>query len=72
MKYLYQIPKTKQWTVIATFGEANLIKDLDGRLQVIGGNLQDQQAARTWAMTFLWKEPSGVQTNHAREKARFI
>jgi hypothetical protein len=64
MKYLCQIPKTNQWTVIATFGEANLVKDLDGRVQLVGGSPQDQQSARAWAARFLRKERFTVKAYH--------
>jgi hypothetical protein len=39
--------------VIASFGEARLIKTLDGRLELKGGSREDRQAAQEWISMFL-------------------
>ncbi len=39
-------------TVIAIFGEAKLIKFLDGRYELQGGSKEDRLAAREWISMF--------------------
>ena len=39
--------------VIATFGEAVLVKDGNGRIDIIGGGVEDRSAARQWQDSFL-------------------
>ena len=38
---------------MATFGEANLVRTQQGKLEVRGGTVQDQAAAWDWAEQFL-------------------
>jgi hypothetical protein len=38
---------------IAIFGEAKLVKYLDGKLELKGGSKEDRQAAREWISMFL-------------------
>jgi hypothetical protein len=38
---------------MARFGEARLIKHLDGKLEVIGGSPADHTAAKEWISLFL-------------------
>lgn len=46
------LPQDKGET-IATFGDARLVKYLDGKIQLIGGTLDDRRAAREWCSLFL-------------------
>ena len=39
--------------LIAQFGEARLVKHLDGRVKLIGGTEQDRGEAREWCSMFL-------------------
>lgn len=39
--------------LIATFGDAQLVRDMSGKLELRGGNEQDRQQARLWARMFL-------------------
>ena len=41
--------------VIARFGEARLIRFLDGKTELRGGSQDDQSAAREW-MSMFWRE----------------
>jgi hypothetical protein len=45
--------------VIATGGEAQLIKYLDGKLELKGGSKEDRIAAREWISMFLHFDVSG-------------
>jgi len=38
--------------VIAMFGEARLVKHLDGRLEIVGGSEQDRADAHAWMKQF--------------------
>ncbi len=38
---------------IATFGEARIVKKLNGWIEVRGGSLEDRRAARDWCSLFL-------------------
>lgn len=38
---------------IATFGNARLVKKLDGKYELIGGSRDDRRAAREWCSLFL-------------------
>ena len=38
---------------IATFGDARLVKTLDGKIQLLGGTDADRAAAREWCSLFL-------------------
>ena len=39
--------------LIATFGDAQLVRDTSGRMELKGGSEEDRQQARLWARTFL-------------------
>ena len=41
--------------VIARFGDAQLIRFLDGRMELRGGSSDDRTAAREW-MSMFWQE----------------
>jgi hypothetical protein len=47
------LPPFQEEETIASFGGAQIVKTLDGRLELVGGSPEDQQAARTWARQFL-------------------
>jgi hypothetical protein len=38
---------------IAIFGDARLVKPLNGRLQVVGGSANDHTAAKEWVSLFM-------------------
>lgn len=38
---------------LATFGQARLVKHLDGRIELLGGSTDDRRAAREWCSLFL-------------------
>jgi hypothetical protein len=39
--------------VIATFGGSQLVKHLNGKVELRGGSVEDQRAARDWAEKFV-------------------
>jgi len=39
--------------VIAVFGDAQLVKNVDGRVELRGGSVEDQRAAGAWLRTFM-------------------
>ncbi len=46
-------PAAPEFEHIARFGDAEIVKDLRGRLSIRGGTAEDQAAARAWAALFL-------------------
>lgn len=38
---------------LASFGEARLVKQLDGKIELIGGAREERRAAREWCSLFL-------------------
>jgi hypothetical protein len=54
------MPATQEGETIATFGEARLVRDLGGRIEIVGGTEVDRREAREWASRFLRRlDPSG-------------
>ena len=53
MKLKFFPPFKDEGEVIAAWGEAHLIKCLDGRLVLKGGSKEDRIAAREWISMFL-------------------
>lgn len=45
--------KEDQGELIATFGDARLVKCLDGKIKLLGGSPDDRTAAREWCSLFL-------------------
>jgi hypothetical protein len=54
----YYPPFKDQGEVIASWGEAQLIKYLDGKLVLKGGSKEDRQAAHEW-ISLSWHEAVG-------------
>jgi hypothetical protein len=52
------LPPVHKIETIAIFGEANLVRHLDGRLEIVGGNEDERRQARDWACQFL--RPAGL------------
>jgi len=38
---------------LASFGNARLVKNHDGKIELLGGSLDDRRAAREWCSLFL-------------------
>ena len=55
MKIKFFPPYKDEGEVIAGFGQARLIKYLDGKTELRGGSAQDQAEAREWISLF-WHE----------------
>ena len=51
--------------MLAIFGQARLIRKLDGRLELRGGSEKDRAAAREWMHTFMRRADAGPQTRGA-------
>jgi len=47
------LPPVQEEETIASFGDARIVKTLDGRLELVGGSPEDRQEARAWAGRFL-------------------
>ena len=52
LNYLTSIIRHEGET-IATFGEARLVKQLDGKLELIGGSPENRTEAKEWVSLFL-------------------
>lgn len=46
-------PARAEGETIATFGAARLVKNLDGKFQLIGGTPDDRAAVREWCSHFI-------------------
>jgi hypothetical protein len=46
-------PAAPEFRLIASFGDAQIVKDLSNRLHLRGGSPEDQAGARAWAAQFL-------------------
>ena len=54
MKFEYYVPERRdEGETIAYFGDAKLINQLDGKLELRGGSDEDQVAARKWISRFM-------------------
>jgi hypothetical protein len=54
------LPPAREGETMATFGDARLEHDLDGRLKLVGGTDEDRREAREWASRFSRRlNPSG-------------
>ncbi len=47
------LAKANEGQVIGIFGEARLIRHLDGRLDLVGGSAADREEAKAWTARFL-------------------
>lgn len=43
----------KNWQLVATFGQAQLVRTLEGRWELRGGSPADRGAAREWISLFM-------------------
>jgi hypothetical protein len=51
---------------IAGWGEANLVRFLDGHYELQGGTLEDRQAATKWIKQFMPKVAEELQARRGR------
>ena len=50
---LLEFLRRNEGELIAGFGEARLVKYLDGKIKLLGGSPDDRAAAREWCSLFL-------------------
>jgi hypothetical protein len=55
MKLKFFLPFKDEGELIASWGEARLVKYLDGKVVLMGGSKQDRIEAREW-MSLFWHE----------------
>lgn len=48
--------------LIASFGGAQILKSLSGKLEIRGGTPEERTQAQTWMDTFLTQKPHGSRT----------
>ena len=54
MKFKHHFPELRdEGEVVAYFGDARLIKRLDGNFEMLGGSDGDRAAAREWMSMFM-------------------
>jgi hypothetical protein len=53
MTHFFPELKKAEGEVIASWGEAKLIKTLDGKYELVGGSKEDLKAAREWISIFV-------------------
>jgi hypothetical protein len=49
----FERDRVRQFEVVAVFGDAQLVKRLDGRLEIRDGSENDRRQAREWMEMFL-------------------
>ena len=49
----FKFPTRNEGETIATFGEARLVKQLDGKLELVGGSPENRTEAKEWVSLFL-------------------
>ena len=64
IKSPFEKDHVRQFEVIAIFGQAQLIKRLDGKLEILGGTDEDHCKGREWMETFL--KPKAVVVSGKR------
>lgn len=64
MKLKFFPPFKDEGEVIASWGEARLIKYLDGKLELKGGSKEDRIAAREWISMILNDAVVGESSRH--------
>jgi hypothetical protein len=57
------LPQINSWTVVTTFGSAQLIVDQNGRMELRGGSNLDRVAAREWISLFMHEAVPRVREN---------
>ena len=71
MKFNYSdSQKSQTGEIVATFGEAKLIKGRDGRYQLRGGRPDDCFEAREWASLFLHEAVFAMGDSVAKRDAK--
>jgi hypothetical protein len=65
LKHLWLQQETEQ-QVLAIFGEARLVRTLDGRLELRGGSHRDREEAQEWIERFMRPAASQVDRSHVR------
>jgi hypothetical protein len=56
MRSYYPPPDLNLEQVIATFGQAQLLNNLDGKLRLVGGTPEDRAEAQAWIKLFFPRE----------------
>lgn len=59
IKSPFERDRVRQFEVIAIFGQAQLVKRLDGRLEIPGGADDDRSQGREWMEMFLESKAVG-------------
>ena len=57
----FDLPERERVELIARFGEARLVKLLDGKLEIRGGTEQEKTQAHDWMKQFLTQGPLTVR-----------
>jgi hypothetical protein len=58
MKYTWHAEMARsRRELIASFGEARILRDLDGKIEIRGGTTADQARAHDWMKQFLTQNP---------------
>jgi len=68
MRFSPHQPDPEQGEVIASFGEAKLIKKLDRRFELVGGSRADRVEAEKWISLFMQHEVAHGSTHRAKPK----
>jgi hypothetical protein len=49
----FEKDRVRRFEVVAVFGEAQLVKQLNGKFEILGGNDADRSGAREWLEMFI-------------------
>src|SRR5208283_1128760 len=70
MKTRFFPPFKDEGEVIAFFGQARLVKYLDGKVELLGGSAEDHTEAREWISMFWHEVVGGNQGSRAHHNRR--
>jgi hypothetical protein len=68
LKHLWPQEETEH-QVLAIFGEARLVRTLDGQLELRGGSDQNREDAQRWIERFMRPAASQLNRPHVRVRA---
>ena len=63
---LLEYLRRERGELIVRWGEAALVRHLDGRYELRGGTPEDRQAAREWCSLFCHHAVVGLESSHCR------
>ncbi|MEO5802924.1 MAG: hypothetical protein ABIR24_05300 [Verrucomicrobiota bacterium] len=57
------LPRMNSWTIVATFGSAQLVVNQNGEVELRGGSKVEQISAREWISLFMHEAVPRIGSN---------